>query len=251
MTFWFLKTISQNAWLENIQDAETEQELDMVLTNIWSVVDRVCLQWQINCKKTIEKSIKYIDSNSEWNVLNWDIALRLLRLTSDFTTDDMQELVAKILAWEYNQPGRFSLKTLDVVRNLTKWDIELFQKFCWYVFNWKYYLIYPYTSSSQHWDILTSYWIWYDKLNYLQDLWLVSNNDSTICQWDRNNNEIENEFNVSIQNRIFSSKKKGYIEVNGVSSLTTAWVELLSIIQFVENEEIINLVKNYFNDFFK
>lgn len=251
MIFWFLKTVSKNAWLESIPTTETKQEVDEVLMSISSVVDRASLQWQNNCKNTLWKSLKYIDQNIGWHPLDWDIALRLLRLCSDFTTDDMQELVAKILAWEYNKPWTFSLKTLDVVRNLTKQDIELFKKFCWYVFNWKCYLINPYTSSSPYWNILDSQWIWYNQLNYLQDLWLVSNNDSAISKWDKNDKETENGFTVSIQNKNFSFKKKGYIEIWDVSALTTAWVELLSVTWFFENEELVKLVEQYFYNLFK
>lgn len=251
MNLWFLKLMSKNAWLEENPKAETEQEVDLALASISYAVDGASLQWQINCKKTLVKASKYIDPDSTWEGLDGDMALRLLRLCSDFTTDDMQELVAKILAWEYNHPWSFSLKTLEVVRNLRKNDIELFQKFCWYVFNWKYYLIQPYTSGSQYGSILSSEWIWYDKLVYLQDLWLVGNNDSAISVWHKDNNEEENEFNVSIQNQSFSFKKKGYFTVNDISLLTIAWIELLSIIEFVESEQLIYVVQNHFSEIFK
>ena len=248
MNFGFLKIMSQNAWLKDIQTAETDQELDTVLTGISSVVDRASLQWQINCRETLKKAIEYVNPGSEWNNLNEDMALRLLKLSSDFTTEKMQDIVAKIIPWEYNQPWRYSLKTLDVVRNLTKKDIELFQKFCWYVFDDKNFFADWYNLQSDDLEILRSIGIWYDEYLYLQDLWLVGNSRNFSQEFgDKNDSETVYEYSFSIQNITISLHKKWATTINWLWSLTKAWEELLTITWFQRNDILKDLIIKHFN----
>lgn len=247
MISWFLKAIGHNAWVEIISDSGTEQEIDSTLMNIWSVVDRASLQWQKNCINTIKKSIKYISPDSKWNTIDEDMSLRLLRLTSDFSSDDMQELVAKILAWEYNQPWRFSLRTLDVVRNLTKKDIELFEKFCWYVFNWKNFFADWYNLNSKNLSILEEQWIGYDNFLYLQDIWLVGWRIFWQNCWEKWDTETIYQYPVSIQNYDTLFVRKWFTVIHGLWNLTKAWEELLHIVQFQFNDILKDLTIDHFN----
>ncbi len=251
MISWFLKAIGHNAWVEIIPDWETEQEIDSTLMSIWSVVDRASLQWQKNCINTIKKSIKYISPDSKWNTIDEDMSLRLLRLTSDFSSDDMQELVAKILAWEYNQPWTFSLKTLDVVKNLSKKDIELFQKFCWFVFDCEFFFKNPFNSGSPYLNILYGEWVWYKQLIYLQDLWLVWNRNTTIPMWDKDDSETKYNYKFSIQNKDLIFEKKWYFTIHDISSLTRAWKELLTVTWFIKNDKLVEITKECFKEIFK
>jgi len=54
---------------------------------------------------------------------------RFFSIAGDISTSQMQELWGRILAGEVKQPGSFSLRTLDVIRNLSKVEAELFTKF--------------------------------------------------------------------------------------------------------------------------
>ncbi|MDD3645586.1 MAG: DUF2806 domain-containing protein, partial [Bacteroidales bacterium] len=44
--------------------------------------------------------------------------------------EDVQELVAKILASEYNEPGTYSMSVLQTLKMLGKNEIELFERIC-------------------------------------------------------------------------------------------------------------------------
>ena len=242
--------MSKNAWLKDSQKMRTEEEVDLALANISHAVDGANLQRQINCKKTLVKASKYIDLSSTWDDLDADMILRLLRLCSEFTTDDMQELIAKILAWEYNQPWKYSLKTLDVVRNLNKKDIELFQKFCWYVFDMKNFFSDWFILWSKDLEILRSIWVWYDEYLYLQDIWLVGNSRNISRNFgDEANNEIEYEYSFSIQNEDVLLYRKWATTITWLWTLTKAWEELLSVTWFIPNDILKDLIVQHFVKF--
>lgn len=58
---------------------------------------------------------------------------RFFEYAKGVSTEEMQRVWGKILAGEITQPGSFSLRTLDAIRNLTRVDAELFQKIAPYV----------------------------------------------------------------------------------------------------------------------
>lgn len=61
---------------------------------------------------------------------DFDWFVRFFEAAGSVSDDTMQNLWAKILAGEIAQPSSFSLKTIDVMRNLSKKDAELFIKIC-------------------------------------------------------------------------------------------------------------------------
>jgi hypothetical protein len=66
--------------------------------------------------------------------VNPDWTTTFFESCQDVSDDDMQRLWAKLLAGEIARPGSYSLKTLNVLKSLTKSDAELFTRLC--SFNW-------------------------------------------------------------------------------------------------------------------
>lgn len=58
---------------------------------------------------------------------------RFMEIASGISTEEIQHLWGRILAGEIKQPGAFSLRTLDVLRNLSKKEVESFVKLANYV----------------------------------------------------------------------------------------------------------------------
>ena len=61
--------------------------------------------------------------------LDEDWITRFFRYAEDITTEHMQELWAKILAGEIEKPKSFSMRTLEILRNMSTEEAEIFQKF--------------------------------------------------------------------------------------------------------------------------
>lgn len=53
---------------------------------------------------------------------------RFVDISASISSDEMQQLWGKILAGEIKQPGSYSLRTLETLRNITKPEAEVFSK---------------------------------------------------------------------------------------------------------------------------
>lgn len=62
-----------------------------------------------------------------------DWTARFFDSVQDVSSEDMQKLWAKVLSGEIQGPGSTSMRTLDVIKNMTARDAEMFQKVCSYV----------------------------------------------------------------------------------------------------------------------
>lgn len=60
--------------------------------------------------------------------LDWHV--RFYEACGNISDEDMQELWARVLSGEIEQPGSYSLRTLECLRNLSKEEAELFKKIC-------------------------------------------------------------------------------------------------------------------------
>lgn len=67
------------------------------------------------------------NENDDKQVSN-DWMLRFINSVEDVSNEDMRLLWAKVLAGEIKHPSSFSLRTLDVLRNLSQEEAELFSK---------------------------------------------------------------------------------------------------------------------------
>ena len=89
------------------------------------------LRHTTNLIDTAVKSSKYIDQNKPNDIkMDNDFFWNTLEHAKTISNDEMQELVAKIIAGEYNQPGTYSMSTLQIIKMLGKTDLELFEKVC-------------------------------------------------------------------------------------------------------------------------
>lgn len=59
--------------------------------------------------------------------------IRFMNSVGDISNKELQELWGKILAGEIKQPHSISLRTLNIISNLSRQDAELFMKYCPFV----------------------------------------------------------------------------------------------------------------------
>lgn len=83
---------------------------------------------QTNLDNIVEKSTKHLKDTVSEQPVDEDWRTRFFNRAQDVTSDEMQEIWSKILATEVTTPSTVSLRTLDIVSNLTKQDAEVFQK---------------------------------------------------------------------------------------------------------------------------
>lgn len=201
--------------------------------------------WQRNLTSVLLRAIDKISNDDGIKKIDEDKLIRLIHLSTQFSSEEMQEYISWILAWEYNQPWSFSFKTLEIVRNLGKDDIGLFRKFWGLVFGKKDFFKQLYGLNDDSYKNMKQLGIWYDKYLYLVELWLVWDSDSVRDLWSDTPEDFKYSYEISIQWKKIILKKKWMSEL-AFSSLTTAWIELLPIIWFEENDTLLELVKSEF-----
>lgn len=101
--------------------------------------------------------------------------MRFFSIASDVCDEEMQLLWGKLLAGEVASPGQFSLRTLDVVRNLTTTEANAFQLACSFVVwdaNEKNGLV-PSMDELPFKNIYRSHGFYFDTALMLQDAGLL------------------------------------------------------------------------------
>lgn len=83
---------------------------------------------QRNLESIIEKSEEYLTEETSEKEVDEDWRTRFFNKAQDVSSEEMQEIWAKILASEVNKPGKFSVRTLDILSNLSKHEAEIFTK---------------------------------------------------------------------------------------------------------------------------
>lgn len=86
---------------------------------------------QRNIENITAKAAENLESETEVSdeEVDEDWTTRFFNYAEDISSDEMQEIWARILAGEVKKPKSFSLRTLDTLRNLSKEDAEIFMKF--------------------------------------------------------------------------------------------------------------------------
>ena len=103
---------------EKIQERITYKELKRQ-KNIDAVVNVAVEQLKLDFE------VSSVSVNQDWSS-------RFFNIVEDVSEDIMQNLWGKILSGEVKQPGSFSLRTLELLKNLTKSEAELFLKIAQY-----------------------------------------------------------------------------------------------------------------------
>ncbi|HUO50105.1 MAG TPA: DUF2806 domain-containing protein [Candidatus Paceibacterota bacterium] len=84
-----------------------------------------------NLLNTGVKASKYIDATTQQDIkIDNDVFWGLIEHSKEISNEDVQELIAKIIAGEYNVPGTYSMSTLQVLKMLGKPELELFERMC-------------------------------------------------------------------------------------------------------------------------
>lgn len=85
--------------------------------------------------------------------------LRFIDSIQDISDSDLQQLWAKILSGEVKQPKSFSLRTLEVLRNISIEEAKLFEQLCNYVIKYadSIYFFPRYTSLEEAYKIYYGY----------------------------------------------------------------------------------------------
>lgn len=91
---------------------------------------------QLNIESVVRRTAEILKTETSVakEPVNRDWAVRFFNIVKDVSTKELQLLWSKILAGEIKQPGGFSLRTLEMIRNLSKEEAEIINKVANYTF---------------------------------------------------------------------------------------------------------------------
>ena len=225
--------ISSEDFARLMQRAGTRLALQETIKqhNIESVVD--------NAYEILEKEEVCSEEPVEQGWIN-----RFFDSVADISDEDLQKLWGKVLAGEIKQPKSYSLRTLETLKNLSKHEATLFQKIAPFVLR----------EGNNHFivsnnGILKKHDLNYHEILQLDECGLINSGISVSLQISLSNTEESQIFNkckmIALEG-LSSSVTKVYV---GDYGLTRAGIEILSLIDFIPDDSIVDdvfdlIVKN-------
>ena len=158
------------------------------------------------------KAAEYISKDKENDIaFDNDVFWGLIDHSKDISNDEMQNLIAKIIAGEYNIPGTYSMSTLQTIKMLGKNELELLEKTSTLIVNSDQIPHSIFTLPDTIKEIMAGLGIDFGSLQLLQSLGLVLPNDMR-----RNmQNPQKLPFQVSYfdKNLIFNPENDNFIDI--------------------------------------
>ena len=202
--------------------------------NIESVVD--------NAYEMLEKEERCSAEPVEQGWIN-----RFFDSVADISDEDLQQLWGKVLAGEIKQPNSYSLRTLETLKNLSKYEAELFNKISPYIVNMDGSLFV--TSNT---ELLKKHGITYGEIMQLDECGLM--NSAGLVSL---NPKVSDSQCVAIYNSskiaLICGLDSNIITVSiGEFGLTRAGKELFQLLDATPNDEFIHdFIEKIVQDNFK
>ena len=127
----FLRRNTSVAEFEKIKNGQCKEVADSLLkAGKMTYVEYYQASNFLEVAKKADKYYSEIHHDNNNANYDFDWFVRFYEAVGNISDEVMQDLWAKLLAGEVAEPSSFSLKTIDVLRNLSKQDAELFSLIC-------------------------------------------------------------------------------------------------------------------------
>lgn len=176
---------------------------------------------------------------SNFKEFDWDWYFRFYENSGNISDEDLQDLWAKILVGEINETNSFSLRTLDLLKNIRKHEASMFMELL------KHCVIGNNTAFLPYYDkFLNKAGISYSMILYMAELGLLFNDPSLVLEKELAEIEVGLFDNKSII--VMASKNNSENEIIKIKQfpLTTIGREIASIIDIgISDEDFIMLMR--------
>lgn len=233
--------------IKAIEHAKTQAILDGDLDKVQylGTINERLVAKEIKRQKNIEnviavagKVLQAEETVSEESV-NPDWATRFFDISQDVSDEKMQNLWGQILAGEIKQPQSYSLRALEILRNMTKEEAEIFQKVAQFALYQTYFFLF---SPNK---VLEKLEVPYYNIAKLIEIGLLQSGDFASMNFDNKENEkiefLYGDFALVVN---FISKQEVRKISFPIKLFTTAGEELLQLIDIIPN-------MNYIQEFAK
>jgi hypothetical protein len=214
-----------------------ETTVNLTTNNIENrAIDRLLTQ-QIRKQDNIEKvlQIAYNETANEQEVsgepVNDDWLNRFFNYAEDVSNEDMQTIWGKILAGEIKQPNSYSIRVLELLKNITKSEADIFVKISQFVVsgaNREFIFKFPT-------DTMVNLGITFEDILLLTEIGILSPSDNIALTLYNENADI-----IIIYNNL--GIRWNYFEMIAIQSLTNVACQLLKLVT-IEPKPNMNYLK--------
>ena len=189
-----------------------------------------------NIEKVIQNTYDELETEtfiSDGNV-DMDWITRFFDIVKDVNNEELQLIWSKILAGEIKKPKSFSLRTLDIIRNLSQEDAAVFQKILPIIVCSK-----PTLFISSEKNIINKHDVYFSDIMHLSECGLLNSNSTVALQPEISKSKttcLYNNKHIAIITGISDEK---YRISFGMYPLTIAGCELYKILYKDPDEEIL------------
>lgn len=213
---------AKNRWL--LEEMKRQQNVEAVADNAYD---------ELSSKDRVSE--KPVDE--DWKTRFFDIA-------KGISSEEMQHIWGKILAGEIEQPGSFSMRTLDVIRNLSQDEAKAFQGILPFLVQLsRRKMIIPGSSG-----LLEQYNVQTTTLTLLSECGLIGSENGNMFKFELNGKRSATMYSNGMI--MFLSCKAGMHKTVtfGGYSLTKAGIELERILNYEPNNDFFaNLASEYYS----
>lgn len=230
------------------QDMEQYDQLSMIEKRVLLIEQK----HQTNINNVINVAAQSLEEekNVSPEPVNPDWATRFFDIVQDISDETMQDLWGRILAGEVKCPKSYSLRTLDVLRNITCDEARLFEKVANYVMYDNSYFVY-YDPSFRKNDKME---LTYEEIAKLTEIGLIQAGGGLVHA-HLHNKEGKTIINAMAYGNyvLLIEQPSTYQEVSfPVYPLTKAGAELFQLIKVTPNDDYMkayaNMLKNDYKD---
>lgn len=233
------KKIADAESYATIQKAKTETEVEILkLKGEDEVADYVLARQTKklnNAKAVVDKATKHFVEGEKVSdePVSQDWTSRLFSITEDISDNTLQELWGQILAGEIKKPKSFSLRTLDLLKNITTEEAKVFINACCFHIQDRFICIESFALPLNDRLVLGEIGLIYEE--YLShNIKILPNNKTAVPLGKKSALVLNNpnDINMDIPISIVKLSKAGY--------------ELLNLVQKPDNKEFINNLVSFF-----
>ena len=131
LTAVFLRNNTATTEFEKVKSGKFDEVIEELLTSgQMTYTEFYKAKNFLKIAKKADAQYSHTHKTDAFNVYDFDWFIRYYEAAGNISDENMQEIWAKILAGEVSNPSTFSLRIIDVLRNMRKVDAELFIKIC-------------------------------------------------------------------------------------------------------------------------
>jgi len=124
----FLRKNTSVEEFEKLKIGKYEEAIDMLMANGKMTYSEL---YKLNNFKDIaKKADEYISNKGQRINLSFDWLMRFYESVGNISDEEMHDVWARLLAGELDNPGSYSYKTIEILKNMNKNDATMFKMVC-------------------------------------------------------------------------------------------------------------------------